>query len=304
MTQGLEWVQSADYLKFLRTLLILGRVSNLPTVWTNVIVGWLVGGGIFGPEVLWIIGGVSLLYWAGMTLNDAFDAKWDRENAPERPIPSGAISATATWIIGSLQMAAGAAMLILKSDVQLDILAGLIAAILAYDWLHKKWKGSVFIMGLCRALVYMLGWTAARADMQLSPTSPLIYILAAGSLLYIAGLTFAARGERGGSSGLSILPRILLLLPATFPMWVRYCEQSLDISVQFSIAGVLITSFWIVMFRSIFDTGNIPRAIGYAIAGIALYDASVAILLDWRAGLVCLGCFVLSLIAQRFIPAT
>ena len=84
--------------KFLRAILILGRVSNLPTVWSNVVVGWLIGGGLFGWPILWIVVGVSLLYWGGMTLNDAFDAKWDRENAPERPIPSGAISRPATWI--------------------------------------------------------------------------------------------------------------------------------------------------------------------------------------------------------------
>ena len=29
----------------LRTLLILGRVSNLPTVWSNALAGWWLGGG-------------------------------------------------------------------------------------------------------------------------------------------------------------------------------------------------------------------------------------------------------------------
>ena len=29
----------------LRALLILGRVSNLPTVWSNCLAGWLLGGG-------------------------------------------------------------------------------------------------------------------------------------------------------------------------------------------------------------------------------------------------------------------
>ena len=29
----------------LRTLLVLGRASNLPTVWSNCFAGWLLGGG-------------------------------------------------------------------------------------------------------------------------------------------------------------------------------------------------------------------------------------------------------------------
>ena len=142
----------------------------------------MVGGGLFGPEIGWLVAGVSLLYWAGMTLNDAFDVQWDREHAPERPIPSGAISASATWMIGALQMAGGAALLLWKTDTPWEIMAGLIVAILAYDWIHKKWKGSVLIMGLCRALVYLLGWAAARSNMQLSPTSPLVYLLGLVSL--------------------------------------------------------------------------------------------------------------------------
>ncbi|MDF1753496.1 MAG: UbiA family prenyltransferase [Verrucomicrobiales bacterium] len=292
-------------MKFLRTLLILGRVSNLPTVWTNVVVGWLVGGGFFGWEIGWLIAGVSLLYWAGMTLNDAFDAGWDRENAPERPIPSGAISLSATWIIGIGQMLAGIALLMWKANPGIGVLAGLVAAILAYDWIHKKWKGSVLLMGLCRTLVYLLAWEAARADMQLSPISPLIYLLGIGVLLYIAALTMVARSERGKpDTALSTLPRLMLLIPTAFPVMVLYCERSLDISQLLLFTGIIASSIWIVYTRSLLAAGKIPAGIGAAIAGIALYDTTVAVLLDWRAGLFCLGCFAVTLIAQRFIPAT
>src|SRR5260221_167869 len=34
-----------DFVRKLRTLLILGRVSNLPTVWSNCLAGWWLGGG-------------------------------------------------------------------------------------------------------------------------------------------------------------------------------------------------------------------------------------------------------------------
>ena len=60
-------------LSHLRTLLVLGRVSNLPTVWTNVAVGWFLSGGGWTAELGWLLAGMSFVYIAGMTLNDAFD---------------------------------------------------------------------------------------------------------------------------------------------------------------------------------------------------------------------------------------
>ncbi|HEY4951797.1 MAG TPA: UbiA family prenyltransferase, partial [Verrucomicrobiae bacterium] len=81
----------------LRTLLVLGRVSNLPTVWSNCLASWwLAGGGNLGKLPLLFLG-VSALYTGGMFLNDAFDAEFDRQRRASRPIPSGAISLPAVW---------------------------------------------------------------------------------------------------------------------------------------------------------------------------------------------------------------
>ena len=69
----------------LRTLLVLGRVSNLPTVWSNCLAGWwLGGGGNFGKLPL-LLFGASALYTGGMFLNDAFDAESDRQRRPSGP---------------------------------------------------------------------------------------------------------------------------------------------------------------------------------------------------------------------------
>ena len=91
----------------LRTLLILGRTSNLPTVWSNCLAGFLLGGGtrwaVFGRLCL----GTTLLYMGGMFLNDAFDASFDRQHRPERPIPSGRISEKSVWRMGCALLAAG-----------------------------------------------------------------------------------------------------------------------------------------------------------------------------------------------------
>ncbi len=51
----------------LRTLLILGRVSNLPTVWSNCLAGWWLGGGGNFWKLPFLFLGVSLLDTGGIS---------------------------------------------------------------------------------------------------------------------------------------------------------------------------------------------------------------------------------------------
>src|SRR5215831_13546617 len=94
-----------------RTLLILARFSNLPTVWSNCLAGWWLGGKGDPANLAWVTAGTSLLYTGGMFLNDAFDEDFDRQHRSERPIPSGAIKAPAVWAIGIALLMAGAGLL-------------------------------------------------------------------------------------------------------------------------------------------------------------------------------------------------
>src|ERR1700733_832512 len=91
----------------LRTLLTLGRISNLPTVWSNCLAGWWLSGGGNVWKLPLLFFGVSALYTGGMFLNDAFDEEFDRQRRPERPIPSGEISARAVWTFGWALLAIG-----------------------------------------------------------------------------------------------------------------------------------------------------------------------------------------------------
>ena len=85
----------------------LGRVSNLPTVWTNVLAGVaLAGASPWQWAVLPAALGLSLAYLGGMYLNDAFDSAIDARERPSRPIPSGAIDANTVFALG-LRTAAG-----------------------------------------------------------------------------------------------------------------------------------------------------------------------------------------------------
>lgn len=288
----------------LRTLLILGRVSNLPTVWTNVSVGWFLSGGGWQTEFASILIGVSLLYIAGMTLNDAFDAKWDKEHGTNRPIPSGKMSLPAVWITGLFEMATGIAVLLLFTSFHLYLLIGLLAAILLYNWIHKRWAGSVLIMGACRALVYAGAGSAVAVHTSDIELPGLVWVVASISVIYIAGLTLAARSEHlKGAKGPGILPRLMLMFPVLFPLLGSRTMPDSLVNVSLVVVGVIGIWAWVSITRSWLKK-RISIGVAYAIAGIAFYDAAILAFADWRAAVAALGCFLLTLGAQRVIPAT
>ena len=290
----------------LRTLLILGRISNLPTIWPNFAVGWFLSGGHWSLELIWILAGMSLLYLAGMTLNDAFDAAWDKENAPDRPIAAGNISAKAVWAVGSFQMIAGGVLLALFTNVHPVLIAGLIFAILLYNWLHKRWAGSVIIMGICRSLVYLGAGSTVLADTSGIALPEPVYIVAFGVVLYIAGLTLAARSEHLKTpKGLPFGTRIMLMIPVLFPLFGSrlLSPEPSPVKIALIVVGVFgIWSWLVIMLKALRE--KVPKGIAYAIAGIAFYDAAIVAFADWRAAIACLACFGLTLIAQKYIPAT
>jgi 4-hydroxybenzoate polyprenyltransferase len=177
----------------LRTALRLGRVSNLPTVWTNVMAGLALNAGALEPRVIGLLGlATSLFYVAGMYLNDAFDWRWDAQHRPERPIPAGEISAGAVFTAGFGMMAAGLALLAIGPGRPAPFFGGLglAACILFYDVSHKKNPLAPVVMGLCRVAVYVIAALAAAPHLA----SP-VYVGAGLQLAYLVGLTLVARHE-------------------------------------------------------------------------------------------------------------
>ena len=305
----------------LRGWLILTRGSNLPTVWSNVIAGWLLAQGLRlrppGSEyagqtpdplcwggLLLLLLGVSLTYVGGMILNDAFDAVWDREHAVSRPIPAGRIGRGAVWMIGLIEMAVGIFVLAEKSSAHPLLVAGLVGSILLYNVLHKRWAGSVLIMGLCRALVYVGAGSAVAHHTTAMEVSPVLCYLSGGVVLYIAGLTLVARKEHlPGPTALRLAPRLMLMLPVLFPLIASRGVETDPVRLALVAVGVLGTTAWLTIVRRSLAE-RVPKGIAFAIAGIALYDAAVVVFADGPAAIFALVCFVLTLGLQRVVPAT
>ncbi len=208
-----------------RTLLDLGRVSNLPTVWSNILAGTVLSGGRFDPLSLGLLGlAASFFYVGGMFLNDAFDRRFDATFRPERPIPSRRATAAQVFTIGFLMLGAGWGLVAWLGSPWPALAAGaaLAGLIVFYDAFHKGSPLSAVVMGLCRATLYLL---AASSLGQ-----PGIAVVTGAFVLfaYIVGLTAIARreashpGVRGVVglliAGISFLDALLIAL--TGQLWL------------------------------------------------------------------------------------
>ncbi len=295
-----------SYYGSLKALLLLGRVSNLPTVWSNCLGAWLLAGGALLESAdvqrfAWLIAGSTLLFLAGMFLNDAFDVQFDREHRPERPIPSGDITAKAVWALGIVQLLLGLGCLVYVNTLATLCALGLAGSILIYDWLHKRTAWSPLIMGLCRLLLYLLAGATATGSLGLT-----VVLSALALWSYIVGLSNIARRESTGGR-LNSWPCWLLSLPLALVLALPYYQEGTDVlSSGVVIAGGLY-ALWTV--RSLLFTfkSMIPqhgRTVSGLLAGIVLFDFLLAANQNMEMGIVFFGLFGLALLFQRYIPAT
>ncbi len=282
----------------------LGRVSNLPTVWTNMLTGLLLAGGsVVDPRTLPLLVALSLFYIGGMYLNDAFDAELDAVERPERPIPSGRVRRGTVFALGFAMLAAGILLLAwlglaLEGGTGLwPALSGLAlgAAIVFYDWYHKANPLSPVVMGACRMLVYV------TAGLCFVVPLPAVVLLSAGVLLcYLIGLTYVAKQETLGRIE-NLWPLVFLAVPLVYGASLAV-ERPAVIPIWLAFAGWMGFALWFLRRRG---PGDIPRAVVSLLAGICLLDA---LLIGGAgeiglAGFAILG-FLLTVVLQRFVPAT
>ena len=280
----------------LRTLLVLGRVSNLPTVWSNCLAGWLLGGSGSAFRFTLLCAGASLLYIGGMYLNDAFDAQFDQQHRRERPIPSGAIRERAVWQLGFTWLALG--LLLLSSlGFTTAFLALLLAlTILLYDAIHKIFAFSPILMAVCRSYVYLAAASATYDGITgLSIWSGLVLGC------YVVGLSYLARRESTGVT-LQYWPCLFLAAPLALALIINTREYRLPALIVSALLVVWIAQCLRFTFWS--RQRNIGRSVSGLLAGV--------VLVDWLAvgpGVMSLSAvfvtlFIVALLLQRFVPAT
>jgi len=281
----------------LRTLLILGRVSNLPTVWSNCVAGWWLGGGSNLRELPFLFIGATLLYEGGMFLNDAFDAPFDWQHRRERPIPSGDISRRAVWWLGFVCLLTGTGFLLGVGWTTSIVGVLLVLTILMYNAVHKLIAFSPVLMGICRFLLYMLAASTGATGI----TGAVLWCgLVLG--LYVVGVSMLARREssRERSSRWVLLPLGAPILLALLMNAGAYREPALLVSLVLAVWTVrcLRTTLWT-------SDVNVGRTVSGLLAGIVLVDwLAVAPELSRTSSPLFLFLFLAAILCQRFAPAT
>ncbi len=148
-----------------RALLVLGRVSNLSTVWSNVLCAWVLGGGGTTEILAALLLGTSLLYVGGMYLNDYCDADFDQAHRPERPIPSGQVQRRTVLLATIGLLGSGFALVAWTGLAALLYGLLLLGLIVAYNLVHKKTALGVPLMAACRLAVYLVAGATTVAGL-------------------------------------------------------------------------------------------------------------------------------------------
>ena len=278
-----------------RGYLQLMRLPNVFTAMADVAMGFLF---VQAPSWRWdawwdswtlglLLAATSLLYMAGVVLNDVFDLEIDRRERPERPLPSGRVSPAAAsrlgWWLLVLGVLVGSGTAFFVGQMRPGTVAALLATcILLYDaWLKRTPMGPL-AMGACRTLNVMLGMSAIDVPLHVDH-----WLVAGGIGIYVAGVTWFARREASQSNrlhlGLSTMVMIAgIAMLAAFPA----CSQR-TILVGAAIApgqwylwsavlGLLIV--WRCLW-SIIDPrpARVQTAVGLCVLSIVMLDAFVCL---------------------------
>ena len=276
----------------------LGRVSNLPTVWTNVLAGVVLAGGVLGVgEALRLGIALSLFYVGGMYLNDAFDRAVDARERPSGRSRRGRCRPGRSSLRARRCSSLGWTMLGAVSETRLGPLLGLClgAAIVYYDWRHKGDPLAPVLMGLCRVLVY-----AAAAAAATGAVPGAVVVGALLVLCYVVGLTYAASHET-----LSAVSKLWPLAGLVAPALVTAPTALHDGST-----AVLLVLYAVWCMRAVAllrprPRADIPGAVVRLIAGISLLDA-LLIAAHGRPGLAVFAAAAVPLtrLLQRRVPGT
>lgn len=272
----------------IRLWLVLGRVSNLPTVWSNCLAGWLLAGG--GPlaSLAILFAAASLLYIGGMYLNDACDAPFDREFRIERPIPAGAVSAALVFAVGTALLVSGAATLTILGARTFALGTVLGVVIILYDVTHGRITFAPVLMAACRFLLYLTAASAAANGLTWK-----IILLAFGLAGYIGAISLLARTEsrRAGSDA-------RWLAFAAIPIVIANAIHLSWLTLGFSIP---------VLACILIAKQHAPRSIGQAVtlllAAIVLVDLVALSPHEPRIVATFAALFFVTMIFQRYIPA-
>ena len=311
----------------------LFRISNLPTIWTNIgagaAIGYLISDGhpftsTTAVSIVLMIIAVSCLYAGGMVLNDVFDIDIDRAQRPTRPLPSERISESTAGLIGwgLLLVGIGFAAFAGMGNVLPPIVALAIAVLtVAYNGFHARTALAIVALGLCRGLLYPLGALACTDNTLWDGGGSLILVLTSGAaFVHTIALSLVARSEADekphGPALAQGVGTIALALPAGMFLVMMLLFLGTDKQAYvWPLPGVGIACALFILLAWLARDlrllmGTPQRVTGFILGSIAafcLYDASIISLVPPPYSLFALIPLLLFLVVHmmhRSIPGT
>ncbi|MDG1837202.1 MAG: UbiA family prenyltransferase [Phycisphaerales bacterium] len=250
------------------------RAANLPTVWSNVLLGagLVAVEGILVIPLLGVLAGTSCIYLGGMSLNDAIDVNFDRRNASTRPVASGRIGPATAMTAGVLLLLVGWFVITFTAELSamaMNLSLLLVLLVSLYQWTHR---GSAIIaaglMAGCRMLV-----PAIAAVMMTGGIPPIVWVAIAGVGCWTIGVTMMGRGERGGERAFQCGWIWLVVAAVAIPLVTAFAPMG---DIAGAAAGLLIILVaWIPAAARQLRAGQIGQGVCWAIAGFAVLDSGM-----------------------------
>lgn len=342
-----------------RALLATGRVANLPTVWSNVLVYFFICHSQADSQappffLILTLTSMSLLYLGGCIMGDVVDIQFDTLHRPNRPLPNRVLSPTFCALLASSALTLGLLLSIASFPIYLALTGddgrqilgelfkqrdwyslfpgnttitslALTFCILSYAFFHKKLgKHSPLLMACCRGLLVFTVIAASLPNLVYKgPLWPGLWVLIpiATVTLYTYLLSSVAATESSPKpySRQNFFGTLFLFLPllsigsyalyhALSGHFLRLVDPRYSIPLpppSYLLLTVVILIYLGWTFSALKQLKHSkPAFVSQALAGFCLLDACIAATFSPTLALICLPLFGLSLLLQKFTPAT
>lgn len=273
----------------------LSRLGQLPTVWSNCLAGWFLGGGGYSDSLIKILPAATLLYLGGTFLNDAFDAEHDRVHQAHRPIPSGAVTETQVWRWGLYLLVSGG-LLMFAAGVPTGLFGlALILCIVLHNSVPSLPWLAPSLLGICRFLLYPL----SAASGQDGVTGESLWCgIAMGA--YATGTVYISRHLP--EKGIDRYSPLLLMAVPLFLAYVLNGGTYRDAAILLAFVVVLWTARCL---RRLWGKPGMPfQALAGLTAGIVFVDWLALAHMPRHTGIIFLPLFAFTLLLQKLEQKT
>ncbi len=269
----------------------LCRLSWLPTVWSNCLVGYYLSGARPALHLPFLLAGATLLFLGGALLDHAFRTTPAHETAPPEPESDNGFSQPRVWrwglgllVLGIFCLAANG----LETALLGLLLAGIIIIHHGFHWFHGLGPA---LLGLCRLCLYLIAGSSAKSGItgETIWCGVAVGLYAAGSRYLISRNAMTGAGRHW--------PLLLLGAPLFLGLILnagKYRENALLLSLVLGLWTLRHVRYAIWM-----TPANPLRASAGLLSGIVLVDWLAVAHAPRDMGFFFIGCFLAVLVCAK-----